>query len=133
MVSAGLGNAVRSTIAGVTLAALVAMSTAGAQRVRGTLTDSVTREVIPGAVVILLDSAARSLSRSIADTRGEYSVPRYLGTRMLRVMRIGFRARQISINATDSIVDVRLQPIPALVGGFQSVETRVCAGTVAST
>ena len=117
----------RSAFAGIALAALAA-STARAQRIRGTLTDSITREAISGAVVVLFDSAGRNLSRSIADARGKYSVPRYPGTRTMRVVGIGFRPREVSVGVADSLVDLRLEPVSALLGGVQSVENRVCAG-----
>jgi hypothetical protein len=105
---------------------MAAASRAHAQRVRGTLTDSVTRGAVPGAVVVLYDSAGRALSRGIADSRGEYSVARPGATRRMRVMRIGFRPNDIALSALDSIVDARLQPVPALLHDVEANADRVC-------
>jgi hypothetical protein len=90
------------------------------------LTDSATRERVPGAVVILYDSAGRGLSRVIAGADGQYSIGTGPATRSMRVLRIGFRPREIPLSAADSVVNVVLQPIPSLVAGIQATDSRVC-------
>lgn len=117
----------RRAAGGIALAALIAAaSRAHAQRVRGTLTDSVTRGAVPGAVVVLYDSAGRALARGIADSLGRYSVARPAAIQRLRILRIGFRPREIMLSTLDSIVDARLQPVPAVLHDVQASADRVC-------
>ena len=112
---------------GIALAALIAAAPrAQAQRVRGTLTDSVTRGAVSGAVVASYDSAGRGLSRALTDSRGTYSVERLPATRKLRIVHIGFRPRELTLGPADSIVDVQLQPIPALLHDVRASADRVC-------
>src|SRR6476660_4226932 len=56
----------------VALAAL-APSLAGAQVVRGTVTDSTNRP-ISGVVVVLIDRASQSRARALSDERGEFRI-----------------------------------------------------------
>lgn len=120
-------SAVRSAARAIAVAALVAaVPRAQAQRVRGALTDSATRGPVPGAVVVLYDSTGRELARGIADARGQYSVPRPDATRRMRIVRIGFRPNEMALGAHDSIVDARLQPVPALLHDVRANADRVC-------
>lgn len=117
----------RSVARVIAVAALVAaVPRAHAQRVRGALTDSATRGPVPGAVVVLYDSARRELARAISDARGEYSVARPAATRRMRIVRIGFRPTEAALDAADSIVDARLQPVPALLHDVRASADRVC-------
>jgi hypothetical protein len=118
---------VRRRAAGLALVALAAASHAEAQRIRGVLTDSATRERVPGGVVILYDSAGHGLARTISAADGQYSIGTGPTTRKLRVMRIGFHPRDVALSANDSVVDVALQPIPPLMRAVQSTDSRVCA------
>src|SRR4051812_44572480 len=61
------------------VAAVLLAAPAGAQRVRGTVADSATREAIAGAVVSLTDAADKFLARSVADGAGGFSLPRISG------------------------------------------------------
>ena len=81
---------------------------------------------MPGAVVVLYDSARRELARAISDARGEYSVARPAATRRMRIVRIGFRPTEAALDAADSIVDARLQPVPALLHDVRASADRVC-------
>jgi len=119
---------VRSAIA-VAAAALVP-AIAGAQSVHGTVRDSASRDAIGGAVVTLSDSAGHFLSRSLADAQGKFAVLRVLGARHMRVVRIGFRPWDAAVGsaAADTIIDVRMQPLPIVLGSVTSTGTRVCSG-----
>lgn len=117
----------RRRVAGLALVAVAAASHADAQRIRGVLTDSATRERVPSGVIILYDSAGRGLARTIAGPDGRYSIGTGPTTRTLRVLRIGFRPRTIAVSARDSVIDVALQPIPPLMSAVQSTDSRVCA------
>lgn len=110
------------------LAALAAASRSlGAQRVRGALTDSATREPVAGAVVTVLDSAGNYLARSIADASGKYAVLRVAGSRQIHIVRIGYRPRDAAIGP-DSVVDLRMQPVPAFLNTVSASGKRVCPG-----
>lgn len=110
-------------------AALIATgATAQGQRVRGALTDSATREPVGGAVVSLADSAGRFLSRVIANEAGLYSVPRIGRATRLRVVRIGYRPRDLPLAPDDSVVNVRMQPIPSVLDVVSASAQRVCPG-----
>ena len=118
----------RKRVAGLVLVLVVvaATSQAHAQRIRGVLTDSATRERVPGAVVILYDSAGRGLARVIAGADGQYTIGSGATTRTMRIMRIGFRPRELAVGAGDSVVNISLQPIPSLLAGIKATDSRVC-------
>ncbi len=87
-----------------------------AQQVRGTITDSTTRQTVSGAIVMLLDSAGTSLARTIADEAGAFALPFRDAGRRLRVQRLGFRPLIVPLAATRTAqmrVDVALMPIAA--------------------
>jgi hypothetical protein len=113
------------------LIALVAATTAivpaaQAQRVRGTLTDSSTREPVTGAVVSVLDSAGNFLSRTIADDKGHFAAARLRGARTLHVVRIGYQPVDKLIVDGDSTIDLRLMPIASRLATLTASEGRVC-------
>src|SRR5690242_18794778 len=110
------------------VAALAAIAPAQAQRVRGTLTDSATREPVSGAVVSLLDSAGQFVSRTIADEQGRFSAARLRGARTLHVVRIGYRPVDTPLTENDSTVDLRLVPIASRLATMTASEGRVCPG-----
>lgn len=118
----------RSRFALAALALFIAMSAAQAQRVRGTVKDGVTGEAIAGAVVVLTDSAGRQLSRTIAGADGRFSLGRFALTRRMRVLRIGYRPRELVVAAADSVVDVRMEQVPIRLAAASAVEDRICPG-----
>lgn len=111
--------------AGLAFAFAAATLPLHAQRVRGELTDSATHEAVPGAVVVLYDSAGRGLERVISDDRGRYTIIRPPLARTLRITRIGFQPRDVALGA-DSVIDARLQTIPALLHEMRATDDRVC-------
>jgi hypothetical protein len=70
---------------------------ARAQRLAGTVRDSVSRQPIPGVVVILLDSAGATVSRRLTNEHGEYLVVLRDAMRSARFVRIGFRPEEVPI------------------------------------
>jgi hypothetical protein len=69
----------------------LAPGVAGAQVVRGVVTDSTNRP-ISGAVVFLLDASSQSRARALSNERGEFRIAAPgAGTYTLRTLRIGFR------------------------------------------
>jgi len=111
------------------VAALAATTPAQAQRVRGILRDSATAEPVSGAVVTTADSAGKFLSRTITDQQGQFDVFRLRGAARLRVVRIGYRPRDVTLPAsdTDSLV-IRLSQIPSLLAAVTASSKRICPG-----
>jgi hypothetical protein len=65
--------------------------------IRGTVSDSVSTRPIPGAVVSLLDARGEVLARYVTGNRGEWQLPLRDGTTRVRVVRIGFRPRDVAV------------------------------------
>ena len=85
---------------------------------RGTVRDSATRQPIPGAVLVLLDASGGTLGRNITNERGQYRIARSSGMTRMRVLRIGFRPREVQLpRATDSVVplDIAMQSLPTML------------------
>lgn len=85
------------------------------QQLRGTVRDNVNQRGLPGAVVLLIDSAGRTLHRNITDGAGRYAVRFAPGARHLRVQRIGFRPHNVPISARvldAATLDVSLVSLP---------------------
>jgi hypothetical protein len=118
---------VRSLVAGTVLATLAA-SPALAQRVRGTLTDSSTREPITGAVVTVSDSTGRFLARGIAGADGRFDVPRFPESKRIHVVRIGYRPIDGTVPAADEMLDLRMRAIASQLATVTTSGRRVCPG-----
>jgi len=111
------------------VAALAATTPALAQRVRGTLKDSATSEPISGAVISSTDARGTFLSRTVSDENGRFDVYKVRGASKIRVVRIGYRPRDVQLpgDDTDSL-DVRLSAIPSLLSAVTASSKRVCPG-----
>ena len=100
-------------------------SAASAQRIRGQLTDSATGQPIGGALVTLNDGKGAFLSHAISDPSGQFFAMRLAATRSMRIVRIGFRPRDVVVGA-DSVVDLRMQPIAPILPAVATRANRVC-------
>src|SRR3569833_645408 len=100
-------------------------SAASAQRIRGQLTDSATGQPIGGALVTLNDGKGAFLSHAISDPSGQFFAMRLAATRSMRIVRIGFRPRDVVVGA-DSVVDLRMQPIAPILPAVATRAKRVC-------
>ena len=121
----------RSLAALVAGAALVlSAGEAGAQRVRGTVRDSLSRQPLGGAVVWLTDGGGKFLARSIADEHGQFAVIHVAGATQLHVVRIGFRPTIVAVGRTpgDTLVDISMGSIPLTLDTVASLRRRVCPG-----
>jgi len=109
---------------------VVAVSAAPAQRVQGTVRDSLSGIPIAGAVVWIADSSGASLARSIGDETGRFSIGRFRGSVRLHVLRIGFHPRDILLarDGSDSTMDVRLEGLPPNLATVSASTSRVCPG-----
>ena len=93
-------------------------SAAQAQELRGTVRDSASRQPIAGAVLILMDSARSVIGRNITNERGEYRIALSGGVARMRLLRIGFRQREVAIPPAvggESQLDVQMVAIPMLL------------------
>jgi len=91
---------------------VVAPSGVSAQQVRGIVSDSTSRRPIPGAVLILLDSTGTTLGRNITNERGEFVLAGAARARRLRLQRIGFRPREVTIPpAVNGVAEINLAMI----------------------
>src|SRR4051812_26197425 len=121
----------RHTTGGRTLTVLLALvvvtaRAASAQRVRGILADSATREPVGGAIVTLSDGKGAFLAHAVSAPGGAVFGIRFEATRMMRVARIGFKPRDLVVASADSIVDLRLQPIAPLLPVVTARANAVC-------
>jgi hypothetical protein len=108
-------------------AATLATNVARAQLVRGTVADSTTGQPIPAAVVMLTDSAGVLVARSITAADGRFSLSHLPRTRRARIVRIGYRPIEVPLDTADSVLRVRMTPIPSLLATVSSSRTRVCS------
>jgi len=116
-----------SVVVSVVVSAL-ALSRVSAQHVHGMLTDSATHEPLGGALITLSDAKGAFLAHAVSDPTGAYSVSRLVTTHTMRVVRIGFRPRDVVLAAGDSLVDLRLEPIAPLLPVVSSKASAVCKG-----
>jgi hypothetical protein len=104
---------------------LVAASVAGrAQVVRGTVTDSVLKQPIPGVVVAVQNAGGTSLARGITNERGEFRLARSSEAKDLWLVRIGYRPRRLALPDGDAPMNVSMTAIPALL---EQVEVRAAS------
>jgi hypothetical protein len=96
-----------------------------AQRIQGSIRDSVSLRPISGAVVALVDSLGKALTRGTTDERGHYALVATPEARQLRVVRIGFRP-QITAISRGMPADISLVPIPFLLAEQRVISTASC-------
>jgi len=113
----------------VVFAVVVAAPAIEAQHVHGTVRDSVTGRPIAGAVVVIQDSTGQTVSRAVSDQRGRYAVFAPPPSRRVRLLRLGFRARELTlsgpISAHDSLV-VAMVPLPTLLEPTRATTGATC-------
>lgn len=100
------------------IVALAATSPLAAQSVTGTVSDSASRQPIPGAVVQLLGERGEERGRGLSDIRGAFLVRATGDVRSVRVVRIGFRPSVTPVTdipATGLQLDITLRRIPAFL------------------
>jgi hypothetical protein len=111
------------------IVAATAASEACAQTLRGTVRDSASGVPIPGAVVTLLDSAGGVAARTTTDEGGQFrAVLIGNGVRAVRVVRLGFRPRTITLPvARDDVIRVEV-PMTSIPMSMQSVNVTAGPG-----
>src|SRR5688500_16548755 len=104
-------------------------SSAQAQMLQGVVRDSVSRHPVAGAVVSIVDSAGRSLSRGLTGESGGYRVTVPAGGERLRVQRLGFRMRELVLDTGRADVDtleVVLTALPSLLEPVRVMSAARC-------
>jgi hypothetical protein len=100
------------------------------QILHGTVRDSLSNLPIFGAVVLSANDSGRQLSRGLTNERGEFRLPSLPGTARLRILRIGYRARDVSVSASlidsNSPLDVQMRAIPPLLDPVVATANRLC-------
>jgi len=102
---------------------------ARAQTVRGVVRDSSTQAPVPGAIVIVLDSARLLVTRTVTNGRGEYELPRAPEARFIRTLRLGFRPRELSVPASAAPtlrVDIGIVAIPVTLQTRRTIAAASC-------
>ena len=102
----------------------------GAQVLTGTVRDSASGLPVPGAVLVLLDSLDQAVGRNITNERGNYTVTRSLAMRRMRLLRIGFRPRELPIPAFtrgDARLDAFMVMIPTLLQPINVIDQPACS------
>ena len=124
----GMRNFRISAIAGLILIAGVSHS-ASTQQLRGIVRDSASQRPIIGAVVTLFDSAGKAIMRGVSDEAGTYQIP-FLGAAARgRIVRLGFRPRDIVLPAKTGPVtqlDFVLSWLPTMLEPVRSVANAHC-------
>jgi len=89
-----------------------------AQELRGTVREASSAVPIPGAVLLMLDSAGITRARNITDEHGVYRIAAAVWMRRLRVVRIGFRPTEVDLPPIGLGVittDIEMTSIPVLL------------------
>jgi hypothetical protein len=116
---------------GIIASALVTSRAAMSQELRGTVTEATTNAAIPGAVIMLLDQSGNVLGRNLTNERGVYRIALSPTIARMRIVRIGFRPREVAVPALPSNnavvnLDVTMVSIPALLEPVRIVTNQKC-------
>ena len=103
------------------------VSAVHAQRVAGTVRDSGSAMPLAGAVIVLLDTAGSTLARTLSDANGRYALMRAASAARLRVIRIGFQPRVVSLGGAATMVDVVMVRIPPLLAPVEVSSKALCS------
>jgi len=110
------------------LALLGAATAAPAQVLHGAVRDSASGLPVPGAIVTLLDSAGRAMTRNLSNESGLYRAKLLPQARTVRFLRLGFRPREVAlpVGVDDVPMDVALQSLPFLLQAVHVQAGRNC-------
>ncbi|MES2178646.1 MAG: carboxypeptidase-like regulatory domain-containing protein [Gemmatimonadota bacterium] len=88
---------------------LAASVPVGAQQLRGTVRDSASRRPVTGAVITLFDSVGKPIMRGVSNAHGIYDIPFLGDARRGRVVRLGYRPRDIRLpGKTGTVTELNL-------------------------
>lgn len=110
--------------------ALVASRPSAAQTVHGVVRDTTARQPIAGAVLLVVDSVGNTVTRNITDAVGSYRIATTAQMRRMRVLRIGFRPREVSlpdVSSGDVELSIAMTPIPTLLEAVRVTSGARCS------
>ena len=113
-------------VAVLALLMLSAVRVARAQELRGSVVDSATRRPIASAVLVVVDNAGLARGRTITNDDGQYRIILPADVRRVRVLRLGFRARELPLVAGDSALAIAMVAIPTLLEKVTVQAARAC-------
>jgi hypothetical protein len=118
------------TAAALAIALMALAPTLQAQVLSGTVRDSASQQPIPNTRVLTLDPAGRATASVTTDQQGRFRISPWTsraaaraGTVRLRVLRMGFRPREVQVAraAAAAPFDVSIVPFPIVLEEFQVV------------
>jgi hypothetical protein len=101
---------------------------ATAQRVTGTVRSSAP-PIISGAVVTIIDSTGRIVSRTLSDASGRYSLPLPANAARLRAVKIGFRPLTVEVRSGDATLDLTMERAPVILETMRITSNPDCRGS----
>lgn len=110
---------------------LFAIGRAEGQRVSGIVRDSASSLPVAGAVVSVLDSSRQTIVRALSDGMGRYSLPLAANAAQLRVVRLGFLPKVVTLpRVRDSYmtIDIHMRRAPTLLATVTVNDRRQCDG-----
>jgi hypothetical protein len=113
------------------LLCILAQRQALAQRMSGVVHDTSSATTLAGAVVTALDSLKQPLSRALSDGAGRYAMPLAPGATQLRVVRLGYQPRTITLprqRAPLLVLDVYMHRAPTLLSTVVVNDRPLCDG-----
>jgi hypothetical protein len=108
--------------------AVVARAAAAQHAARGSVTDSVSSSPIAGAVVTLLGPNGASLGRTVTGAGGEFSLAVAGAAVHARVVRIGFKPRDVDLSPGDGDqpIRIRMSRLPPLLDAVRVSGRELC-------
>ena len=99
-------------------------------QLRGVVRDGPTRAPLSGAVVTVLDRAGATTARAITDVDGRFTVGLAPSAVSLRVVRIGFRPRELPTPASiGSPLEIVMERIPPMLNTVHVNDNELCPGS----
>ncbi|HEY4133172.1 MAG TPA: carboxypeptidase-like regulatory domain-containing protein, partial [Gemmatimonadaceae bacterium] len=103
---------------------------ASAGPVRGVVNDTLLGSPVSAAVITVLDSAGASIGRTIADGQGRFTVTVAPRAAKLRVLRIGYRPREVALPADGAAeLNFAMERIAPLLDAVRVSDRELCPGS----
>ena len=102
---------------------------AAAQQLRGIARDSSTSAPLPGVVISAVDSIGVTLSRTIADAGGRFSLSIPTRAVGIRAIRIGYRPRDVMLPLGESPLEFAMTRIPPMLDAIRVTDRELCPGS----
>ncbi len=108
--------------------ALVGGVAAQQRQVRGAVRDSALNAPLPGVVVTAIDSSGTTGARAITDASGRFALALPSRAARLRVIRIGYRPREVAITSADEIA-FAMERLPPILSAVRVTSNELCPGS----